>query len=458
MTGEKARTETKYDVFISYSHLDKTTADAICASLEQDGIRCWYAPRDILPGSDWAASIMHAIESVRVMVLVYTDESNMSRQVLNEISNAVNNGTVIVPFRLTESPPSKGLQYYFASVHWLDAVDEPLEKSIEKLRTLIRCILSSEPAPAGTETPVPGKRKPKRAWIAAAAAAVLALAAALVFFLPRTPPETPGTPAATEEPAAVGASDALPWPQNGEIWRREDLGESPVALTIRVEQEADRTALIRIYRRDDTPVSTVFVGGEDSVTVWLPAGWYWFSFAYPERWLGMDETVRTAAFTTRTFSAQGDDTVSLESTGGYTLLFTNPGKAAAAAEPTAAPDGTLPWPETGELWRSEELGNSPIAVTFSFNQKEDRGTLVRICGSGDRHVSTVFALGQKEVTVGLPVGWYSVDYYFLREWTGTEAAFVSADPSPVYFDDEGSDLACLFEAGGYLFRVYNPEE
>ena len=40
----------KYDVFISYSHKDKAAADAVCASLEADGVRCWYAPRDIAPG------------------------------------------------------------------------------------------------------------------------------------------------------------------------------------------------------------------------------------------------------------------------------------------------------------------------------------------------------------------------------------------------------------------------
>lgn len=37
-------------VFISYAHQDKPVADAVCARLEQSGIRCWIAPRDIQPG------------------------------------------------------------------------------------------------------------------------------------------------------------------------------------------------------------------------------------------------------------------------------------------------------------------------------------------------------------------------------------------------------------------------
>ncbi len=40
-----------YDVFISYSTPDKVIADAACATLEQRQIRCWMAPRDVLPGA-----------------------------------------------------------------------------------------------------------------------------------------------------------------------------------------------------------------------------------------------------------------------------------------------------------------------------------------------------------------------------------------------------------------------
>jgi hypothetical protein len=47
-----------HDVFLSYAAQDKPTADAVCARLEQQGIRCWIAPRDILPGRDWRTSIV----------------------------------------------------------------------------------------------------------------------------------------------------------------------------------------------------------------------------------------------------------------------------------------------------------------------------------------------------------------------------------------------------------------
>ena len=139
-----------HDVFISYSHHDKAVADAICNRLESDGIRCWYAPRDIEPGANWARAIMDTIETVKVMVLIFTDYSNASPQVFNEITNAVNARVVIIPFKLTDSEPSKDLKYYISAVHWLDAMDKPLAKSIEALSRQVRAVLDK-----GSGTPPP---------------------------------------------------------------------------------------------------------------------------------------------------------------------------------------------------------------------------------------------------------------------------------------------------------------
>lgn len=68
-----------HDVFISYSFEDKATADAICATLENNNIRCWIAPRDIIPGTDWGASIIDAINESNVMVLVFSQNANLFR-------------------------------------------------------------------------------------------------------------------------------------------------------------------------------------------------------------------------------------------------------------------------------------------------------------------------------------------------------------------------------------------
>lgn len=150
------------DVFISYSHHNKPAADAVCHSLEQNHIRCWYAPRDISPSDIWAEAIVTAIESAKIMVVLVTKESIPSKQVLNEISIAVSAGVDILPFRLTGEELSKGMYYYLNAVHWLDAVDRPLEESILELKAKVSQLLgiASQPAqqPARKPAPQPARK------------------------------------------------------------------------------------------------------------------------------------------------------------------------------------------------------------------------------------------------------------------------------------------------------------
>lgn len=162
------------DVFISYSHKDKAVADAICAKLEEDGIRCWYAPRDIVPGADWAASIIDAIKSVKVMVLIFTDYSNASKQVLREVNNAVSNGVVIVPFKLTETLPSEGMEYYLSTVHWLDAMNRPLERSVAQLDALVSSLLTGSEVSFEPE-PITQTKPPRPRWLVPALAVAIAV-------------------------------------------------------------------------------------------------------------------------------------------------------------------------------------------------------------------------------------------------------------------------------------------
>ena len=131
-----------HDVFISYSSKDKPIADGICASLEAAGIRCWIAPRDITPGEDWPTSISAAITKSKVMVLVFSADSNSSKQVGNELSLAFNNNLVIIPFKIENIEPELGKQYYLARTHWLEAMNPPTLEQIQTLVETVRSVVS----------------------------------------------------------------------------------------------------------------------------------------------------------------------------------------------------------------------------------------------------------------------------------------------------------------------------
>src|SRR5205807_10297606 len=96
-----------HDLFISYSHKDKPAADAACATLEARGIRCWIAPRDEAPGSDWGEAILDAINGARVMVVVFSAHANESTQIKREVERAVAKGIPIIPLRIEDVVPAK---------------------------------------------------------------------------------------------------------------------------------------------------------------------------------------------------------------------------------------------------------------------------------------------------------------------------------------------------------------
>jgi len=130
-----------HDVFISYSNKDKSVADAICAILEEKQIRCWIAPRDISAGHSWGGSIIDAIEDARVMILVYSGNSNLSPQVVREVERAVSKGLIIVPFRIADVPMSKDMEYFLSASHWMDALTPPLEDHLARLAERVRLLL-----------------------------------------------------------------------------------------------------------------------------------------------------------------------------------------------------------------------------------------------------------------------------------------------------------------------------
>jgi hypothetical protein len=144
-----------HDVFISYSSVDKPIADAICARLEDATIRCWIAPRDILPGQEYAPAILAAIESSRVLVLVLSTNANTSPHISREVDRAVRHGAAILPFRVEVVDPSGTLEYLISTTHWLDAITPPLEQHLDRLTQAVHVLLGNE---AGGGAIVPPRR------------------------------------------------------------------------------------------------------------------------------------------------------------------------------------------------------------------------------------------------------------------------------------------------------------
>ncbi len=129
------------DVFISYEHESKSIADNIVSVLENHKIRCWYAPRDVI--GDYATSIVEAINSSKIFILILNGNASNSRHVLNEVEMAYKNETdiTIVPFRVDNNTLSMAMEYYVKRLHWIDASNGPLDIAIDELLKKIAQLL-----------------------------------------------------------------------------------------------------------------------------------------------------------------------------------------------------------------------------------------------------------------------------------------------------------------------------
>lgn len=135
------------DVFISYEHQSKSIADNICAYLESKGVRCWYAPRDVV--GPYADAIVNAIEQCKVFVLILNHSSSESVHVLNEVEMAykriMQGDLTLVPFKVDDGILSKSMEYYVKRLHWIDAVSATLEQAIDQLYKQLIPILGLNP-------------------------------------------------------------------------------------------------------------------------------------------------------------------------------------------------------------------------------------------------------------------------------------------------------------------------
>ena len=76
-------------IFISHSSSDYKVAEEVCNLLEQEGHKCFLAPRDIRSGYEYAEEIMNGIEKSDVMLLLMSKEANQSPHVLREVERAL---------------------------------------------------------------------------------------------------------------------------------------------------------------------------------------------------------------------------------------------------------------------------------------------------------------------------------------------------------------------------------
>jgi formylglycine-generating enzyme required for sulfatase activity len=201
-------------IFISYASEDAAVADTVRNGLEQAGVACWIAPRDIESGTSFPAAITAAIQSCSALVLLLTAQANASRHVLSEVELAFNAGKPILAVLIGNVAPSQDLKYFISTSHWFDAEASFDDADLAKLKIDLDKLLAGERLRAEQTS---GSRPWRdRRLIAAAVVAIVAMAVGVTYFLSggEPSPSTENTAAApkTEPPPVTAPRAAAPPP------------------------------------------------------------------------------------------------------------------------------------------------------------------------------------------------------------------------------------------------------
>jgi TolB-like protein/Flp pilus assembly protein TadD len=171
------------DVFISYASQDKAVADVVCEALESAGVACWIAPRNVTPGEFYAESIVHAIDSTKVIVLILSQNAADSQHVLSEVERARSRRHPIVSLRIDLAQLPAALEYFLNTSQWLDASATGVDRAMPKLIAAVKNAVAQPSARARDNASPPETLKLSHRRSRLLAALAIIVAAACAYFV-----------------------------------------------------------------------------------------------------------------------------------------------------------------------------------------------------------------------------------------------------------------------------------
>lgn len=213
MVARAKRPVSPHDLFISYSARDRDRAEAVCAALERDGLRCWIAPRDGIAGVSYAKCLVDAIAASRLVLLLFSRAANRSEAVLNELELAASRGIPVLPLRIENTEPAGAAEFYLRRRHWFDAYDD-FEARLATLPAAVRRALAPPPA-RGRAAPSSRRALPAPATPLVGRTADLAHVTALLRNAPLV--TIVGTGGVGKTRLALAAAAAVAAPRDG-VW------------------------------------------------------------------------------------------------------------------------------------------------------------------------------------------------------------------------------------------------
>lgn len=108
------------EVFVSYARVDRARVLQLVERMRSAGVGVWIDEGGIHGASLWGQEIVDAIESARVMVLMLSDASITSDNVVKELSIASEDKKPILPVYLHQAEIPKSMRYQLAGIQHIE--------------------------------------------------------------------------------------------------------------------------------------------------------------------------------------------------------------------------------------------------------------------------------------------------------------------------------------------------
>jgi len=167
--------------------------------LEERGVRCWIAPRDVKPGASYGDEIIRGIETSSAFILVLSSASNESDFVAREVERAISKKKAVLPVRIENVEPSRALQLFISGTQWVDAFSGRLATHMDRLAARFA---EASPEPEVATPPVTVRSSSRWMWGAGAALAAAAAIAILLAWPSNRPAQTTDQ-APTADPSVI---------------------------------------------------------------------------------------------------------------------------------------------------------------------------------------------------------------------------------------------------------------
>lgn len=192
------------DVFISFSSADREFAERIYDRLKKNGVQPWMSTRDITPGMDYQGSIVRAIQSSKVVLLVFSSKAAHSAEVVKELSLA--SSKLVIPARIEDVMPEGAFLYQMSNRQFYDLFDD-FDRRLDDLCAYVKATVASDtltPPPMTVKTGAPRRARTKASlvpWVMTAVFGLLALGAlGWIKFGPQKAAAPEPTPVSTAPP------------------------------------------------------------------------------------------------------------------------------------------------------------------------------------------------------------------------------------------------------------------